>query len=167
MPLLILRIANEILNLNIWSYPVVLRLANGSIRNNREELSRIVNYAARESGETGAILIILDADDDCPAELGPRLLEIAKQLRTDRKIAVVLANREYESWFLAASESLGLPPCQNLGVRDAKGWIRQARGNYAPTVDQAGMTARFDLVAARMRSDSLDKLCREVQQLLS
>jgi hypothetical protein len=77
-------------------------------------------------------------------------------------------NREYEGWFLAASESLELPACENPeAIRDAKGWIKRAIGAYSPTVDQAGMTARFDLAAARERSDSLDKLCRDVARLLA
>jgi hypothetical protein len=31
--------------------------------------------AAAKSGEKGWILVLLDADDDCPAELAPQVLE--------------------------------------------------------------------------------------------
>ncbi|WP_395140365.1 hypothetical protein [Armatimonas sp.] len=79
----------------------------------------------------------------------------------------MLANREYEGWFLAASESLGMPPCENPeAIREAKGWIKRERGTYSPTVDQASLTTKFDLTVARERADSFDKFCREVQTLL-
>lgn len=29
--------------------------------------------AAAKAGANGAVLVLLDADDDCPAELGPQL----------------------------------------------------------------------------------------------
>jgi hypothetical protein len=165
-PILVRRIVTEILQRNIWTLPKALRLSKGTMLHRPEELERHLNIAALEAGEGGTLLILLDADDDCPAELGPKLLETARNLRSDRPIAVVVANREYESWFLAAAESLGLPACENLLVRDAKGWIRKAQGTYRPNPDQEKMTARFDLAVARERADSFDKLCRELERLL-
>ncbi|WP_329557813.1 hypothetical protein [Streptomyces sp. NBC_00696] len=47
----------------------------------------------------GGILVVIDADDDCPASLGPSLLARAEATRSDRRTAVVLANREFEAWF--------------------------------------------------------------------
>jgi hypothetical protein len=38
------------------------------------ELERSVELAARRAGKGGAILMLLDSDDDCPAALGPELL---------------------------------------------------------------------------------------------
>ena len=57
-------------------------------------------------GRAGGVLVLLDADDDCPAALGPALLERARAARSDVPISVVLANREFEAWFIAAAESL-------------------------------------------------------------
>ena len=45
------------------------------------ELERAVELAARKIGGEGAILILLDSDEDCPAELGPRLLARARRVR--------------------------------------------------------------------------------------
>ncbi len=101
------------------------------------------------------MLILLDCEDDCPGQLGPRLLEQARQVRPDVPCLVALAYREYESWFLAAAASLsgkrGLPndlepPDDPETVRDAKGWLgkRMHRG-YDPVVDQAAFTKLFDL----------------------
>ena len=105
----------------------------------------------------GAIFIILDSDDDCPAELGPALLRRASQARSDLPIAVVLAKHEFEAWFLAAAESLrgqsGLgddmhPPNDPEAIRGAKEWLsNQMEGSrtYRETRDQPALTARFDL----------------------
>ena len=77
------------------------------------ELERYVDLAARQSGPDGGVLIVLDADDDCPPELAATILRRATRARSDRTIKVVLARREYEAWFLAAADSIagrrGLP----------------------------------------------------------
>lgn len=142
-----------------------------------EELKRYVELAARQIDEDGGILIVIDADDDLPCELGPTLLEHAQESRPDRRISVVIANREYEAWFLAAAESIrgrrGLasdisPPDDPEAIRDAKGWLTKHNvegRSYKETLDQSALTAVFDLEAARTTS-SFDKLCREVERLL-
>ena len=53
-------------------------------------LERAVEFAARQSGEQGRILILLDADDDCPKELAAEMLRRAEAARQDRIIRVVL-----------------------------------------------------------------------------
>ncbi|MBM4284241.1 MAG: DUF4276 family protein [Deltaproteobacteria bacterium] len=52
------------------------------------------------------MIIILDADDDCPAQLGPSLLKRCQQV-TKLPCLVVIANREIESWLLGSKDSLG------------------------------------------------------------
>jgi Domain of unknown function (DUF4276) len=52
------------------------------------------------------VLILIDADEDCPRDLGPKLLEFARETNSVVDIACVLANVEYETWFAAAAESL-------------------------------------------------------------
>ena len=44
------------------------------------ELERAVGLASQNIGRQGAIFIILDSDDDCPAELGPALLHRVSQV---------------------------------------------------------------------------------------
>lgn len=139
------------------------------------ELERAVELVARKVGDQGSILVLLDADDDCAPTLGPRLLERATAVRRDRRIGLVLAVREYEAWFLAAAESLRgkrtLPddleaPDRPEAIRGAKAWLdtRMANG-YVETIDQAKLTAVFDLDRAR-DARSFDKLVREVCKLL-
>jgi hypothetical protein len=141
------------------------------------ELERAVEFSARKTSGLGAVLVVVDADDDCPATLGPELLSRARAARSDIPLSVVLAKREYEAWFLAAADSLrgkrGLPqdlapPDDPESIRDAKGWLsrKMQRGQrYAETLDQPALTAIFDLAAARM-ADSFAKFCRDVDRLL-
>jgi hypothetical protein len=94
------------------------------------------------------------------------------------EIAVVLAMKEYEAWFIAAAESLrgqcGLPPDlvgdpNPESIRGAKEWLsRHMPGNrrYAETTDQATLTSVFDMQAAR-RAGSFDKCYREIVRLLT
>jgi hypothetical protein len=138
---------------------------------------RAVELAARKTGGKGAVLVLIDSEDDCPAQMGPDLLRRACAARGDLSIGVVLAKREYESWFLAAADSLrgrrGLAenlaaPAEPESIRGAKEWLssRMASGvKYREVLDQPALTAVFDLSAPR-RADSFDKCYREVERLL-
>jgi hypothetical protein len=138
-------------------------------------LEKAIEAVARKVEGNGGILVILDADDDCPAELAPKLLARAQSARGDLPSAVVLASKEFECWFLAAAQSLrgrrGLPedlesPNQPEEIRGAKEWLsKRARTGYSPTVDQASLAGVFDFGLAR-RAPSFDKCYREVMRLL-
>lgn len=129
-------------------------------------------------GIHGLVLLVLDADDDLPCSLAPRLLAAARAVRNDVDIACVLANQEYETWFVAAAESLAghlalfageSPPATPEVDRLKKKWVQDRfRGtsehpSYRVTVDQPRMTAMMDLALCRSRSPSFDKLCRELE----
>lgn len=146
------------------------------------ELRRALELAAlklREAGEgwRSLILILVDADQDLPCVVGPQVLEMARRVRPDVEIACVFANVEYETWFVAAAESLQeylelskgeAPPESPETTRSGKGWIEtRFRGTkYSETLDQPAMTAQMDLALCRSRSPSFDKLCREIAQRL-
>ena len=141
------------------------------------ELERAVELAARQTKTDGCILVLLDADRDCPKDLAPRLLRRATKARPDRDIRVVLAKTEYEAWFLAAADSIAgkrgiapsaTPPDDPESIGNAKGWLRKRMPRdqpYRPTLDQAALSAIFDLDAAR-QAPSFDKLWRDVAALL-
>jgi len=113
---------------------------------------------------------------ECDVRLGP--LSRGQATRPDRRISVVLANREFEAWFLAAAPSLagqfGFPaefprPRAPESPRDCKGVLTKARPkgrSYKETVDQTPLTSAFDLKMAREHSDSFDKFYRETSRLL-
>ena len=140
------------------------------------ELERYLDLAANLVGADGGILVLLDANGDCPAHLGPNVLQRARTARSDRRIEVVLANREYESWFIAAIDSLqgkrnvsavAAVPQDPESIRGAKKWLGDRMdGTYSPTADQTALTALFDMELARRRSRSFDRMWRAVAALL-
>jgi hypothetical protein len=141
------------------------------------ELERAVELAGRRAGRGGALVIVLDSDDECPATLGPELLTRVKRTRSDLPVSVVLAKREFEAWFLAAAESLRgrrdlasnlESPSEPESIRGAKEWLtaRMPAGrHYVETLDQPALAAVFDLELAR-RARSFDKFFRDVLSLL-
>ena len=177
VPILVRRIAQELdPELAPEVHPVLRVPASRLVK--QGEIERAIELAARKNSGQGAILILLDSDDGCPAEEGPKLLLRATNARSDLPISVVMAKREYEAWFLAAAESLrgqrGLPadltgPQNPEGIRGAKEWLadRMPQGQtYSESADQTAFTALFDINAAR-RADSFDKCYREGVRLLN
>ncbi len=89
-------------------------------------------------------------------------------------IACVIANVMYETWFVAAAQSLSeyleFSPQENIpadpeAAKAGKGWIKKhmKRGHYSETADQPSLTVKMDLALCRTRSKSFDKLCRELE----
>ena len=172
VPILLRRIAESVSPETALEIPRPIRIPRNKVVR-AGELERAIGLAAARAGADGCILLLLDADDDCPARLAPRLLERAVAARRDRDIRVVLAKMEYEAWFLAAAISLGIgqdiePPDDPEAVRDAKGWLsaRMTRGQpYRETIHQASFSAVFNLDTARS-APSFDKLWRDVSRLI-
>ena len=179
LPVLLRRIIEEFDVSSAWSirlHPPIRR--DRGLLVQESHLTHAVDLAARQLTGPGAILVLLDADADCPAELAPKLFQWAQAVRSDRLISVVLAKVEYEAWFLAAVESLrghrGLPddlsaPPDPEAVSGAKEWLTRhmPRGRpYNPTSHQASFSAAIDLELARQRAPSFDKLCRDVRRLV-
>lgn len=142
-----------------------------------EEARRQLLLARGKAGEGGHVLVLLDADDDCPVHLAAEVRAVAEQIVQGASVHVVIANREYEAWLLAAIDSLagkrGLrgdvePLADPDSVRNAKGRISlcMASGRYHEVSDQPALTARFDLTIARARSRSFRKLSETLDALL-
>jgi hypothetical protein len=118
--------------------------------------------------------VLVDADDELPCVLGPRLNRLSVDAKHD--VCCVIANLEYETWFVAAAESLqeylhvspGEVPAAPEQAGFRKGWIQHHyRGTkYIEPIDQPRMTTAMDLKLCRLRSPSFDKLCRELQRRL-
>lgn len=145
------------------------------IRRKRPELTQegAVRKAVRLAllrSECRGILILFDADDDCPAEVAPAVQGWAQAEAGPIPVAVVMPCREYEAWFLAAIESLrgvrgvlakAASHPEPESPRDAKGQLEErmeAGRSYAETTDQAGLTATFEMAAAYARCRSFRKL---------
>jgi hypothetical protein len=70
-----------------------------------DELERSIEALARQIGRSMPILILVDADNDCPKKLARDLNERCRNAHGDIKVSIVLAKAEYEAWFIAAAES--------------------------------------------------------------
>ena len=135
----------------------------------KDSLQIAVRLAALREDCAG-ILVLFDADDDCPAELAPALEQWAREAAREIPCAVVMANREYEAWFLASMEALrgtaailrdAISHPDPEAPRDAKGELERRMpggASYSSTVDQAPLTAHLDLQNAYRRCRSFRKL---------
>lgn len=176
LPKLLHRIAAELGVTNLLT-PTPMRIPRGKITI-AGGIERAVSAAALRVKGNGGVLVLIDADDDCPASYAPTLLARAQATRPDKCISVVLANREFEAWFLAAAPSLAgqfgfsanfSRPADPEAPRDCKGLLTKARPKghpYKETVDQLALASIFDMKMAREHSDSFDKFHRDVTWLL-
>ncbi len=175
LPKVLYKIAHHHL---IWDLlvPIPFRVPRGNLIA-PGGIEKAVGAGARRVPDAGGVLVLLDADDDCPAKLGPELMARAKTASPHKPVSVVLAKSEFESWFIAAAPSLGQcgfpeglnAPDNPESIRDAKGWLTKRRIDghpYKPTVDQAILASAFDIGFARQKAPSFDKFCRDVEVLL-
>lgn len=155
-----------------------IRVHKDRFLNKPEEFRRYLSLAAVKGGEEGRVLILLDADDDCPAEKGAAILASARAHIPGRLISVVMANREYEAWFIAAAKSLDgvrgfcFDPREIVDAetpRDAKGWIssHMIGKRYGEVLDQPALSAKMDLQQAYDGSRSFRKLCDDWSRLFA
>ena len=174
-------IYNIVASTNGLVYPNVMppyRAHWGSVVNKTGELERYAEIVLREGGHSARLLVLLDADGYCPAELGPNLLRRLSTRFPHNRVSVCIADWEYESWFIASAESIAnhvgtavaVEVPQNIGeIRAAKGWLEQhiLGGRYKETEHQAAFSTVINVPIARQRSQSFNRFCREVERLLA
>jgi len=143
------------------------------------ELERRVTLAMQRP-DCRAVVIIIDADDDCPKELAPRLLDRAELIVRNRNtpVSVVLPKSELESWFVGSVESLrGLRGITNAvcsppdpeAIRDAKGYLTRAmqrNRRYLEVDDQPAFAERFDLHQAYNNCRSFRKFYTDFRRIV-
>ena len=128
--------------------------------------------------ECAAVVILFDGEDDCPKELAERVRTWASEVAAGKPCDVVVAYREYETWFLAALESLrgqyGIRPDATApgnpeSKRDAKGALEDFMPfdrAYSETGDQPAMSAVFDMGLAHQRNRSFRKLVKVIGEII-
>ena len=162
-------------------YPTIMapfRKSWGSLVKRPDELEQCAEIVLREGGPGSRLLVLLDADGFCPAELGPQLFERLIQRFPNQPVSVNVADHEYESWFIASAESIAEHVGTNSTVRvpdnieeiqNPKRWLERNILNrrYKETSDQASFSSRINVPLARQRSRSFNRFCLELQRLLS
>jgi hypothetical protein len=178
LPILLQRLAREINKEIVVTVRQPVRVKRDRFVSDDREFERGVILASRSAGDSNPVLILLDSEGYCPAELGPRLLGKARSICAGRPVGCVVAHQEYESWFMAAPEVIRdhfeldetpIPPPDPESRRGAKEWIRQylpPGKTYRETTHQPVLTKLIDLKKARA-IPSFEKMYREVSRLLT
>lgn len=175
LPILLRRIA-EAKGVYDVEVPPPIRVRKDQFLRRPEELQRKLLLAAAKA-QGGTVLVLLDADEDCPVQLVRDVLEKGEESVPGATLHVVIANREYEAWLISAAGSLagkrGLPedmdsPANPDEIRNPKGWLKEKmrHGGYHEVSDQPALTAVFDLEQARSGSRSFRKLVRTVERAI-
>ena len=128
--------------------------------NSRQKLeNKLDNFLKHAQNKPGceAILILVDADNDCPVTLAQRLTQRCDEIGTSCPVQIVCAHRTYESWFLASLNTVkgrhGIPDTAALSrdaedVPNPKRWLsdQMPRGQaYKETTHQASLSRVIDL----------------------
>lgn len=107
-------------------------------------LAQALTIVTARQPQPTAVLVLLDADDECAVELATKVHELAQTSHAHVALTAVVAVREFEAWFLAGAAGLaghmGLPndlapPLQPESIRGAKEWLsaRMPHGHHLPT----------------------------------
>ena len=134
--------------------------------------------------DCAAILILMDADKHCALHIATDLSQRIIAMQSKVPVAIVIANCEYEAWFLASLETIagqdlegrpGLPtglthPGEVESLVGVKGWLTRQLPEgriYKPTQDQLAMTRLIDTEKARHRSRSFRRLCHALAETVA
>lgn len=154
--------------------------SNGEALTNtiQKAYSKLCAKTKKDPNAIALLLVLLDAEKDCPATLGPKLVSTAKgTLPGDAPVACVLAKQMFENWIVAGASTLagvnGLPevlpanPTPENG--SGKNWLEKHLRNknktraYKKTVDAKEFVSAMALQECRDTAPSFDKLCRELE----
>ncbi len=130
-----------------------------------------------------AVIVVVDADTDCPRELATNLAARVVNLNLSAPVTIVCPKSEFEAWIIASlSEELGdeirnrlciensvVGPDNPENVRNAKRWLndRMPRDRtYKPTQDQEKLTYYISLDLVHDRSRSFRRLCHAMEELV-
>ncbi len=152
-----------------------IRQHRGRLRK-KDLLEKTVRVASKQE-DCRAILIAFDADDDCPKDV-KESLEHLIQAACPQKCRIVIPKREYEAWFLASMESLrgrryirpdATSHASPESIRGAKEAVERQMipgHSYMETVDQAALSAAFDMKQAYLKCRSFKRLVNIFGELI-
>ena len=143
-----------------------------------KRLEQFLGYCRMKKPDCAGILVLLDADDDCPVTLARQLAERCRLYDPGQPVTIVLAKREYEAWFLASLDTIkgnsGIPETASLtgNVEDIANPKQQLTAfmppgqAYKETSHQAPFSQYIDLDQAHANSRSFRRLCHAVEELV-
>ncbi len=143
-------------------------------------LEKFIELSWREP-DCGATLVLMDADKACAVTLAHEYVRRIKAMSLRYPVVVVIAQCEYEAWFLASlpaivgkqwQDQVGLPsdteyPGDSEAIAGVKGWLNRQLPDdrsYKPAQDQVVLTAMLDLELTRRNSRSFRRLCHALEQ---
>jgi hypothetical protein len=144
-------------------------------------LMRVQAKAAKVPNSRHLVLVLIDAERECPKSLAPRLLTTAAAgLPAGSALSCVLPTWMLENWFVAGASTLAgvngmpgpIPPRDQFEERSGVAWLeaqyRKANRawKYKKTKFAAEFARMMNLVECRQNSPSFDKLCRELEARL-
>lgn len=153
VPELLRRISNEVYGVGVSIHPP-WRLPRSQMTDTSQLKRAMLVTRERLLTSPGGILLIADADDDCPIELASRIHRAADGLPLEITVAV----REFEAWFLSSVGALrGHRAIRNDACysgdpeerRDAKGELgAQMTEKYRETIHQVAFASIMDIDSA-------------------
>ena len=134
--------------------------------------------------DCGAVLVLVDADEQCPVEMAADFSQRILALGVRFPVVIVVAKCEYEAWFLASLETIaGMPLNGGYGLPadlvypgeveepvGVKGWITRQfpEGRiYKETIHQSAMTKLIDPERVRQKLRSFRRLCHALEQAVN
>lgn len=181
VPALLRRIAHEQAIFDLTPAPRPIRVGNVPKIQRQGVLEKFISYALIRS-DADSVLLILDCDDGCPAELASSIVERASPIveRYEKAMAIAFMKKEFESLFLFSLETIAF-------TYSEYGWIlenynrdfdfEQIRGckerlnsfmrskKYKETRDQVKFVSALDIEVLLDRSRSFQHLCNSVAWL--
>lgn len=175
MPVFIRKISQDLGFIDYIEIPRPFRLSRGKMVKKNELLRAVTAMSVRTGNtECGAVLVVFDADDDCPVEIATEVQAWLDEAAVFGAV-VVVANREFEAWLIASAVTLrglrGLPenlapPPDPDAIRDAKGWLgRNMPNGYSETLDQPALAASASAELCSV-SRSFRKFSKVLEQIL-
>jgi hypothetical protein len=160
----------------------ILRPKNAAGKPNLlKKMEQFLEYAILEN--CSAILVLVDADEECPYTRALELANRASSLQLSVPVSIVCPKSEYETWFICnlsqnggdkIRDALGIPqtvtaPDNVENIRGAKEWLNRNMPHahaYKETSDQKPLTHYIDLNLTQTRSRSFRRLCHAVEGLI-
>jgi hypothetical protein len=127
-----------------------------------ERYAKIANANIVEKGGVGAVLLILDAEQDCPVNLAKALSARLRAALGTRFASCVIANKATESWLVAGDKDA---PAVEDELRQAPVWLQRKLGTYSKVIDQARLASSVDLQLAAQRSRSFRRFTKVLDEL--